>query len=143
MEHIEYKDRKQIYIQAINHYGVDGQLVKAIEELNECGQQLCKVLLGQGDRRNLAEEVADATIMLEQIRVALDINDDVHKQMDYKLLRLQDKIRKEQAPAEPIRCGNCDYVRDMDMRCMCRDSQWAGILVKPDNYCQHGIPREE
>lgn len=97
MEHIEYKDRKQIYTQAITHFGVDAQLVKAVEELNECGQQLCKVLLDQGDRRNLAEEVADATIMLEQVRVALDINEDVHKQMDYKLLRLQDKIRKEKA----------------------------------------------
>lgn len=95
MEHIEYKDRKQIYIQAVEHFGVDGQLVKAIKELNECSQQLCKVLLDQGDRRNLAEEVADATIMLEQVRVALDINEDVHKQMDYKLLRLQDRILKD------------------------------------------------
>ena len=112
MEHIEYKDRKQIYIQAITHFGVDKQLVKAIEELNECSQQLCRVLLDQGDCRDLAEEVADATIMLEQVRVALDINEDVHKQMDYKLLRLQDRILKEQGAHEfhtgaVLDCDNC------------------------------------
>ena len=117
MEHIEYKDRKQIYIQAIEHFGVDAQLVKAVEELNECSQQLCKVLLDQGDRRNLADEVADATIMLEQVRVALYINEDVHKRMDYKLLRLQDRILKEKGETRirtgaVLDCENCGhYIR--------------------------------
>ena len=38
MEHIEYKDREQIYHQALEHYGVNAQLVKAVEELSECSQ---------------------------------------------------------------------------------------------------------
>ena len=126
MEHIEYKDRKQIYIQAVEHFGVDGQLVKAVEELNECSQQLCKVLLDQGDRRNLAEEVADATIMLEQVRVALDINEDVHKQMDYKLLRLLDRIREEQKEQRVrmdavLDCENCSHY--------CRENE---VCTHPD-----------
>lgn len=42
-----------------------------------------------------------------------------------------------------VYCGCCDYSRDSDMRCMCENSQWAGVPVKPDNYCSHGIPRSE
>lgn len=51
------------------------------------------------------------------------------------------RVRKWRVPGR-VYCAGCDYTSS-DMRCMCRDSQWAGILVKPDNYCQHGIPREE
>ena len=134
MEHIEYKDRKQIYIQAITHFGVDKQLVKAIEELNECSQQLCKVLLDQGDRRNLTEEVADATIMLEQIRVALDINDDEHKQMDYKLLRLQDRMLKdkgeERIPTGAVLdCENCSHYVPGDEMCMHPDGPHSDACI--------------
>lgn len=38
-------------------------------------------------------------------------------------------------------CGSCDFVRPPDMRCMCQDSQWAGVTVKRDNYCRHWEPR--
>ena len=49
MEHMEYKDRAQIYDEAIGHYGMESQIVVAIEELSECAKELCKVLRRKGD----------------------------------------------------------------------------------------------
>lgn len=134
MEHIEYKDRKQIYIQAIKHYGAHSQLVKAVEELSECTQQLCKALLFKLDLDHLAEEVADATIMLEQVRVMMDINEDVHKQMDYKLLRLQERILKdkgeERIPTGAVLdCENCGHYVPGDEICMHQDGPHSDACI--------------
>ena len=59
------------------------------------------------------------------------------KTMNHRMTRTNGKW------SEPIYCGECDYSRDSDMRCMCSDSQWAGTVVKSDNYCRHGVPRIE
>lgn len=90
---MEYKDRKKVYAQAVDQWGVENQLVVALEELTECGKEICKVLRGKGDIAHLAEEVADATIMLEQIRTMFDINDDVQQEMHRKILRLEKRIQ--------------------------------------------------
>lgn len=37
--------------------------------------------------------------------------------------------------AMDFRCDKCEYSRDNDMRCMCDKRQWAGRMVKEDNYC--------
>ena len=140
MQHMEYKDRAKVYEEAIERYGVEKQMVVAIEELSECAKELCKAMRGKGDINHLAEEVADATIMLEQMRLTFGINDAVKFWMDAKLQRLQHRLLKEK---EPVHCGACDYSRDSDMRCMCEQSQWAGLQVSPDNYCMHGTPRTD
>ena len=138
MQHMEYKDRAKVYEEAIERYGAEMQMVVAIEELSECTKELCKAMRGKGDINHLAEEVADATIMLEQMRLTFGINDAVKFWMDAKLQRLQHRLLKEN---NPIHCGECDYSRDSDMRCMCERSQWAGLQVSPDNYCGQAIPR--
>ena len=46
-------------------------------------------------RRNLAEEIADATIMLEQIRYFFGINEDVCEWMDSKIKRLDARLKRE------------------------------------------------
>ena len=140
---MKYEDRKKVYDQAVDQWGVEAQLVVALEELNECGKELCKVLRGKGDIAHLAEEVADATIMLEQVRIMFDINDDVQQEMDRKILRLEHRIL---ASKEPVRCEQCDFC-DIAwggaVRCLNEESQWAGEPVKLDNYCRHGVLRTE
>ena len=42
---MEYTDRKKVYVQAIEQWGTEAQLVIALEELNECGKDICKVLM--------------------------------------------------------------------------------------------------
>lgn len=39
-----------------------------------------------------------------------------------------------------ISCGNCDFWREADSRCMCEDSQWAGDYTPLENYCSKFEP---
>ena len=63
--------------------------------MSECIQAICKVCLGGEDFSNLAEEIADATIMLEQLRIIFNNNEEVCRYMDEKIIRLDAKLRGE------------------------------------------------
>jgi len=53
---------------AVDTYGVQSQIIKAVEEMAELTKELCKDA-GSGERVDLiAEEMADVEIMLEQLR---------------------------------------------------------------------------
>ena len=47
---------------------------------------------GRGDRELFADELADLTIMLEQLCLIYDVNDLVCEHMDLKAIRLQHRI---------------------------------------------------
>lgn len=100
MFNIPYETRKQVYDKALETFGPATQSTVALEELAEAQKEICKMLRGQGNLDHLAEEVADATIMLEQIRVLYDINDRVCEYMDEKVSRLLGLIRTEEAKKE-------------------------------------------
>ena len=51
-----------IYIKTVMHFGIQSQKVKAIEEMAELTQALCK-------DTNIAEEIADVQILLEQLKI--------------------------------------------------------------------------
>lgn len=91
---ISYRERSRVYGQALDSFGTSAQLVVAIEELSEIQKEICKALRGQVNLPHLAEEVADATIMLEQIRLLFDINDEVCDMMDAKVERLRHRIQE-------------------------------------------------
>ena len=93
MTKIPFSVRMQIYTNAMLQYGEKNQYIVAIEELSECQKEICKALRGQLNEDHLAEEVADATIMLEQIRMLFGINDLVDRKMDEKITRLDRKLR--------------------------------------------------
>ena len=89
---ISYEERKKPYLNALIGFGQTAQSVVAIEELRECQKEICKFLRGGGDRLHLAEEIADATIMLEQLRIMYGVNEDVCRIMDEKVERLDKKL---------------------------------------------------
>jgi hypothetical protein len=91
---IRYEDRCMIYTNALIQYGDQKQMIVAIEELSECQKELCKIMRGGEDFSHLAEEIADATIMLEQMRLAFNINDKVCEYMDTKVRRLDENLRR-------------------------------------------------
>ena len=93
MNKIPYNERAKVYVNAFITYGEDCQIIKAVEEMSECIQAICKVCLGGEDFSNLAEEIADATIMLEQLRIIFNNNEEVCRFMDEKILRLDAKLR--------------------------------------------------
>lgn len=114
MNKIPYEARCEVYRQAIWKYGIPTQIVVAIEEMSEVAKALTKYLrcptiektirkknkstavtVGFANRNLLAsiiEEVADATIMLEQLRLIFGINDEVCEAMDAKIKRLKERV---------------------------------------------------
>lgn len=92
MNEITYQERAEIYADALSLFGRDNQLIVALEELSEAQNEICKALRCQVNLDHLAEEVADATIMLEQVRLIFDINDKVCHEMDAKMDRLVRRI---------------------------------------------------
>jgi hypothetical protein len=100
MNQITYEERKKTYMNALITNGDRMQMVKCLEELAECQQAICKILIGGEDFDHLAEEIADATITLEQMRLMFNINDRVCEYMDAKVKRLDDNLRRPQQPVE-------------------------------------------
>lgn len=94
MNQISYEERVKVYNKALGTYGERAQMVVAVEELSECQKEICKFLRGIGNAGNLAEEIADATIMLEQIRIISGLNEMVCEKMDQKIRRLDDRLAR-------------------------------------------------
>ena len=94
MNQIPYEERQKVYMNALITYGDRKQMVKCVEELAECQQAICKILIGGENFGHLAEEIADATVTLEQMRLLFNINDKVCSYMDAKVKRLDDNLRK-------------------------------------------------
>lgn len=76
--------REQILRAAIAHYGRGTQQLKAIEELSELIQALAKA----DDPDNIAEEMADVRIMLDQMEIIFDNREAVRIWYLRKLRRL-------------------------------------------------------
>ena len=89
------QQRKQVYTSALIAYGDRIQMTVALEEMAECQQAICKILRGGENFDHLAEEVADAIICLELIRMLFNIDDRVEYYMDSKVRRLERNLRKD------------------------------------------------
>lgn len=98
MNRIEYEDRKKVYEQAINLYGAEAQIHMVLEEMSELTKELCKSFRPGGTTLDkIADECADVTIMLEQLRIIFDMNDQVCEHMDKKIERLMGRIERDSA----------------------------------------------
>lgn len=95
---IGYEVRREVYRRAIATWGDQAQLMMVIEEMSELTNSLCKLFRVTSDRISIsavADECADVTIMLEQLRLILEINDAVCERMDYKIERLASRLGME------------------------------------------------
>ena len=79
--------RRMILRKAIAHYGMGNQWSKAIEELSELIRALAR-----GDHENVAEEMADVRIMLDQLELICQNHDRVREIESEKLMRLSERI---------------------------------------------------
>lgn len=93
MNKIGYDERVRVYTHALVANGEKMQMAVALEELSECQKEICKFLRGKGDAGHLAEEIADATICLEQMRYIFGLNSLVCEKMDEKIIRLDRRLR--------------------------------------------------
>ena len=82
---------------AVNTYGSRRQAVKALEELGELTQALCKWLGGddpdpERSLRHVYEEIADVEIMLAQLRLMTGADKDIDTWIALKIARLKERL---------------------------------------------------
>lgn len=85
--------KKDVLKKAIEHYGIDPQLNKAIEELSELIGAICKINRKDG-MLSLISEIADVKIMVTQLEMIFGCDKEVKVAMDKKLKRLLKRIEK-------------------------------------------------
>ncbi len=108
MNAISYEERAKVYADALTTFGANCQLVVALEEMSELQKEICKALRGEINPAHLAEELADATIMLEQLRQIFGLNEPVCEMMDSKIIRLRNRIDDAKEKQEFLR----DFLHD-------------------------------
>lgn len=82
----------------LKHYGASKQELQAVQELAELTVLLTKRPEQRGDeyRDNLIDEIADATIMIEQVKMMHGIEQaEVSARISYKLHRQLKRIEQE------------------------------------------------
>ena len=87
------KMKNNLYKDAIAKFGQVMQITMFFEEASELIKELTKELRGKGNRENIAEEIADVEIMLEQLKTIFNNNDLIQEFKIEKLKRLE-KILK-------------------------------------------------
>ena len=132
MNKIPYEERCKTYMNALIAYGDRAQMIVAVEELSECQKEICKILRGGENFDHLAEEIADATIMLEQVRLMFNLNEKVCEYIDAKVQLLDDRLKKEahmvvisdyeMTTSKPL--TNADRIRGMT------DEELAAIMIQ-------------
>ena len=88
---------REILQKAIDTYGRNTQVDICIEEMSKLTKALIKDRRHNGinteDWFNIAEEIADVKIMLEQMEITFKCKDRVSEQIDYKLNRLGERLK--------------------------------------------------
>ena len=88
-------DMKALCTQAVNHFGSDSQTMMCIEEMAELQKELCKHSRGRNNYYDIAEEIADVQIMLEQMIILHDCRDAVEDWKIAKLFRLKELMNND------------------------------------------------
>lgn len=95
---------KNILKKAISKHGTHNQMLKCIEECGELSRAISRILieLSSGDgfttkesQENLYEELADVSIMIEQVITMFNCADEVIAWQLKKLRRLKERLEHE------------------------------------------------
>lgn len=91
----ESEKRKLLFI--INTYGTRSQQDIAIEEMSELQKSILKHRRNPSEktRKDIIDEIADVSIMLEQLKIIYSCHKEVEKRIDYKIERQIKRIKKK------------------------------------------------
>jgi len=87
---MDKNDRLTLYDEAITKWGAEAQREMAYEELGELITAIAQYRRGRVGRKEVITELADVTIMCEQLAYMLGY-EDYENEIDEKLIRLRDK----------------------------------------------------
>lgn len=85
-------DKNKIYSQAIAKWGINAQLWMVVEECGELMDAIAKYKRGRVNSLSVIEELADVSIMVEQISLYID-RAQFLRIKDAKLQRLSDRLQ--------------------------------------------------
>lgn len=80
---------------AVEAYGKEHQLIICMEEMAELTKELSKNLRGHNNLQEIAEEVADVEVMLEQVKLIFTLREAAAEAKEAKLLRLREHIIRD------------------------------------------------
>ena len=86
--------KTEIYRLALSTYGAQAQTMMVMEEMAELQKELCKHARGKENRAQIAEEIADVQIMLEQMELLHGCAGLVAGFKAQKLDRLEKRLRE-------------------------------------------------
>ena len=87
-------DDEEVYEKAIEKWGKPAQILVFIEEMAELTKALCKHLNNRGDINNIYEEIADVSIMLNQMYEIFDC-EEILKYFNFKMERIKKRLMDE------------------------------------------------
>lgn len=82
----------EILTGALKKYGANAQIVMVFEEMAELQKELCKYLRGRQNEAEIAEEIADVRIMLDQMELLFGLDTESIRRK--KLDRLSERVNK-------------------------------------------------
>ena len=89
---IRRKDLQKI----VAHYGNIAQVIVLIEEMSELTKAITKAMRGKENKADIAEEIADVQIMLDQAKLIFKINKETMDTfINYKIDRTLERIANE------------------------------------------------
>ena len=88
-------NKTEVYKKALQIWGQEAQITMVFEEMSELQKELCKALRGEKVAGNIAEEIADVEIMLEQMKLLFEIESLVRANKIYKLERLDERLEDQ------------------------------------------------
>lgn len=88
-------EEKQILVKAIETYGPEAQEKVLLEEMSELQKEICKHWRGRDNLREIAEEIADVRIMLDQMVLIFQCGGAEQQIRMQKLERMQSRLEGE------------------------------------------------
>ena len=89
---------RKTFCAALSRYGAQARVAMVVEAMAALQDVLCKFLRGRVDGdtlANIAEELADVGIMLDQMAIEFEVEDAVAEQRAHKVRRLRERIEKD------------------------------------------------
>jgi len=126
----------ELYQKALEFWGKDLQLNMVFEELGELITKLSRVIRNRIPPTDLAEEIADVEIMLEQLTYIYKLEEQVQHTKAEKLLRLQKRlgIQEKILWYNNIECPQCGKLIEDPKKIRACETGYS--------YCSEGCARE-
>ncbi len=85
---------RRVYTKALTTYGSDAQKKMLLEEMSELQKEICKNWRGKNNLCEIAEEMADVGIMLDQMKILFQNDALVQRYRNEKTERLKRRLEE-------------------------------------------------